>query len=190
MNLRTLMLAAALAAVSIPALAGSRSVLDPDLPRSLPGQGPVAVRWADPSTFTELRYSGNRFEARRGNWVVELAEYLRSSAERRLPAGERLEIEITDIRRAGNYEPWRGIQYDHVRFLTDLYPPRMAMRVRRVGADGAVAGEREVTLSDAAYLMGPGSGLGNDPLRFEKHMIDRWAQRALGPRLGVERTAP
>ena len=129
MNLRTLLLAAALAAASMPALAAGRTVLDPDLPRSLPAQGPVDVRWTDPAAFTELRHSGNRFEARRGTWVVDIAEHVRRAAERRLPAGERLEIEITDIRRAGNYEPWRGIQYDHVRFLTDLYPPRMAMRV-------------------------------------------------------------
>ena len=190
MNLRTLLLAAALAAASMPALAAGRTVLDPDLPHSLPTQGPVDVRWTDPAAFTELRHSGNRFEARRGTWVVDIAEHLRRAAERRLPAGERLEIEITDIRRAGNYEPWRGIQYDHVRFLTDLYPPRMAMRVRRIGADGTLLGERDVVLSDAAYLMGPGSGFDNDPLRFEKHMIDRWAQRELGPRLGADRRAP
>jgi hypothetical protein len=190
MNLRTLLLAAALAAASLPALAAGRTVLDPDLPRSLPAQGPVDVRWTDPAAFTELRHSGNRFEARRGTWVVDLAGHLRRAAERRLPAGERLEIEITDIRRAGNYEPWRGIQYDHVRFLTHLYPPRMTMRVRRLGSDGAVIDDGEVALSDAAYLMGPGSGFDNDPLRFEKHMIDRWAQRTLGPRISAVRPAP
>lgn len=189
MKLRIVLLAAALAAMSLPALAG-RSVLDPDVPRSLPEQGPVAVRWSDPAAFTELRYSGNTFEARRGNWVVEIAEHVRRSAERRLPAGERLDVEILDIRRAGNFEPWRGIQYDHVRFMTDLYPPRMTMRVRRLGRDGAVIDDREVALRDAAYLMGPGSGFDHDPLRFEKHMIERWAQRALGPRVSTRPPAP
>ena len=74
--------------------------------------------------------------------------------------------------------------------MTDLYPPRMTMRVRRLGRDGAVIDDREVALRDAAYLMGPGSGFDNDPLRFEKHMIDRWAQRALGPRISARRPAP
>ena len=189
MKLRIVLLAAALAAMSLAGLAG-RSVLDPDVPRWLPEQGPVAVRWSDPAAFAELRYSGNTFEARRGNWVVEIAEHVRRSAERRLPAGERLDVEILDIRRAGNFEPWRGIQYDHVRFMTDLYPPRMTMRVRRLGRDGAVIDDREVALRDAAYLMGPGSGFDHDPLRFEKHMIERWAQRALGPRVSARPPAP
>ena len=50
-----------------------------------------------------------------------------------------------------------------------------------------VANENGNTI--AAYLMGPGSGFDNDPLRFEKHMIDRWAQRTLGPRISAGRPA-
>ena len=83
------------------AAAGIRTVTDPAAPRSLPEQGPVSVRWEDPANFSEIRYSHNQFESRRGNWVEELAEHLRESTEPRLAPGERLEINITDIRRAG-----------------------------------------------------------------------------------------
>src|SRR3546814_16384748 len=75
--------------------------------------------------FTEIRRSGNRREARRGDWVHDLAEYLRKRARDRLPDGQRLEVTITDITRAGNYEPWRGISADSIRFMRDIYPPRI-----------------------------------------------------------------
>src|SRR3546814_8485015 len=55
------------------AWAGPSDVTDPEAPRSLPADGPVDVRWTDPAQFTEIRRSGNRREARRGDWVHELA---------------------------------------------------------------------------------------------------------------------
>src|SRR3546814_5481788 len=99
------------------AWAGPSDVTDPEAPRSLPADGPVDVRWTDPAQFTEIRRSGNRREARRGDWVHDLAEYLRKRASDRLPDGQRLEVTITDIARAGNYEPWHGINADSIRFM-------------------------------------------------------------------------
>ena len=73
-----------LAALAFPATAGVRNVTDPDAPRSLPADGTVDVRWTDPAQFTDIRYSGNRFEAARGNWVMQLAEHLQERALKEL----------------------------------------------------------------------------------------------------------
>src|SRR3546814_2118380 len=116
------------------AWAGPSDVTDPEAPRSLPADGPVDVRWTDPAQFTEIRRSGNRREARRGDWVHDLAEYLRKRASDRLPDGQRLEVTITDIARAGNYEPWHGINADSIRFMRDVYPPRIPLDFKLVGA--------------------------------------------------------
>lgn len=179
MKLHCLACALLLAAVAFPASAGVRNVTDPDAPRSLPVDGGVDVRWTDPAQFSDIRYSGNRREAARGDWVAQLAAHLRDRALKRLPPGERLEVEITDIRRAGTYEPWHGPQFDDVRIMRDLYPPRMALRFERVAADGRVidAGERE--LVDGAYLMRSSIIGASDPLRYEKAMIDRWLRDEL-----------
>lgn len=152
-------------------------VTDPDAPRSLPADGPVDVRWTDPSKFTEIRRSGNSREARRGDWVQELAEHLRKRADDRLPDGQRLEVTITDITRAGNYEPWRGIQADSIRFMRDIYPPRISLDFTLTGADGGVIAQGTRELSDIAYLQ-RGSPLGDsDPLRYEKRLIDDWLRK-------------
>lgn len=174
-----LLLAAALFTAST-AAAKTRNVTDPEAPRSLPDEGPVAVQWTDPAQFTELRFSGNRWEAERGNWVVQLAEHLRKEAAKRLPEGERLEVEITDIDRAGRYEPGRGINLDSVRIMREIYPPMVEFTFRRLDANGNVVAEGERKLRDTMYLSGSTSIGSNDHLRYEKRMIDDWLRDEIG----------
>lgn len=167
-----------------PAMAGKWAdrivrVTDPKAPRGLPEQGPVSVQWSDPAKFSEIRGSANRNEAERGDWVTDIAKYLRERAERRLPGDERLEVTITDIRRAGNFEPWRGVQYQDVRILRDLYWPRIAIDFKRSRADGSVVAEGQRVLSDPAYLSNASVIGEGDPLRYEKALIERWLRREL-----------
>lgn len=159
------------------AWAGPSDVTDPEAPRSLPADGPVDVRWTDPAQFTEIRRSGNRREARRGDWVHDLAEYLRKRASDRLPDGQRLEVTITDIARAGNYEPWHGINADSIRFMRDVYPPRITLDFKLVGADGNVLAQGTRELSDIAYLQRGSPLADSDQLRYEKRLIDDWLRK-------------
>ncbi len=173
---RLLLLVAVLLATAT-ASARVRNVTDPDAPRSLPAEGPVAVQWTDPAQFTDLKFSGNRWEAARGDWVAQLAEHVRDAAAKRLPEGDRLEVTITDIGRAGRYEPWHGMRMQDVRIMRDVYPPSMKLEFRQYGADGRLVAEGARELRDMGYLMGAGTLSGsNDSLRFEKRMIDDWAR--------------
>lgn len=86
-------------------------------PRALSSEGNVDVRWTDPAQFAEMRFSGNRWEAQRGDWVTQLATHFQQSAARRLPDGQHLSVTITDIRRAGQYEPWHGPRMQDVRIV-------------------------------------------------------------------------
>ena len=151
-------------------------VTDDDAPRSLPAEGPVDVRWRDPETFAEIRNSGNPTEARRGDWVADLAQYLRKRASPRLAAGERLEVEFIDIDLAGDFEPWRDINLQDTRMLREIYPPRITLSFIRSDASGAVIAQGERRLVDFMYVGGPG-GSDTDALRYEKRMIDQWLAR-------------
>ena len=186
MNLRPVLLtfALALTGATLAAAAGTasariRTVTDPDAPRALPEQGPVSVTWDDPANFTEIRYSLNKYESRRGDWVEQLAQHLRERAEKRLPPGEQLQVNITDIDRAGAYEPWRGVQFYDTRFILDIYPPRMTFNYRRIGARGEVVAEGEREIRDMGYLMVSNPYFNSDTLRYEKAMIDRWVSQEL-----------
>ena len=128
--------------------------------------------------FTEIRYSHNSWESKRGDWVERLAKHLRKSTEKALPAGQRMEFNITDIKRAGDYEPWRGPNAQDVRIVRDIYPPRMTFTFIRYGADGQIIDQGERKLADMGFLSSS-SSLDSDLLRYEKRMIDDWVRREL-----------
>ena len=156
-----------------------RTVSDPQAPRALPAEGPVQVQWTDPAQFTELRYSRNRWDAQRGDWVEDLAEHLRKQASKQLPEGQKLEVTITDIKRAGDYEPWHGPRLDDVRIMRDIYPPRISLQFTLTDANGQIIDQGERKLSDTGYLLNSSLPSNTDPLRYEKRMLSDWVRREL-----------
>ncbi len=165
-------------AMASPLAAAPRNVTDPDAPRTLqPSASPVQVSWTDPAEFTEMRHSRNRWEAQRGNWIAQLAEHLQERAERALPPGQRLEVVITDIKRAGDFEPWAGMHLRDVRVMRDIYPPRMDLQFTRYDASGVVIDQGQRNLVDMAYL--GRVGIGSDALRYEKRLVDDWVRQEL-----------
>ena len=160
--------------VAGPVASRTRNVTDTDAPRSLSTAGPVSVDWTDPSEFSDIRYSGNRWQAQRGNWVEQLAQYLQKRALKKLPQGESLQVTFTDIKRAGNYEPWHGPNLHDARIIRDIYPPRITLTFKRLDAQGGVIEQGERKLSDPGFLAGSSRVGDSDPLRYEKGMLDDW----------------
>lgn len=179
MTLTGLALASLLMAGSAVAARPANNVADPQAPRTLTAEGPVQVQWDDPAGFTELRYSRNRWEAQRGDWVVKLAEYVRKRAAGQLPEGQQLAVTFTDIKRAGDYEPWHGPQLDDVRFMRDIYPPRISLQFTLTDAQGQVLDQGERKLADGSYLYNATRLSDSDPLRYEKRLLDDWLRREL-----------
>lgn len=157
-------------------------VTDADYPRSLEQTGPVAVSWTDPAQFTEVRHSRNRFEAVQGDWVRDLAEHLAQRAADALRPGEQLAVEITDIKRAGEFEPAIG-RSDHVRIVRDIYPPRIELNYTLSDAAGNVIASGERRLSDLAFLSRtPGSTSMGNSLRHEERLLNDWIRRDIADR--------
>lgn len=162
----------------------SDTVTDPNKPRALPADASVvAVSWTDPAQFSDLKYSGNRWQANQGDWVNDLAKYLRKSASKRLQPGEKLDVQITDIMRAGQYEPWHGPRMDDVRIVRDHYPPRIDLTYTLTGADGQVIAQGNKELRDLGFMMTTPPISDSDPLRYEKQMLDQWTRS--GMRVGA-----
>ena len=180
-HLATALISAALAAAFVvPAFAAR--VTDPELPRSLDADGPVTVSWTDPQAFSEIRYSRNRFEAERGDWVRGIARHLAKRAAGALGPGERLDVVITDIELAGDFEPGAG-RSDGVRIVRDIYPPRIDLSYTLYDASGDVADSGERSLRDIGFLHRQAGTVGSgDPLRLEKRLVDAWVRDELARR--------
>lgn len=181
--LATVVIACVLAACTTTGARRSDDVTDPARPRSLPAGGRVEIQWTDPAQFTEVRYSRNRWEAIRGDWVRTLAEHMREAAEIRLQPTQRLDVTITDIDRAGDYEFGAGVSARSIRFMRDLYPPRMDLSFTLTDANGTTLAQGTRQLSDLGYLTTSTSLFGDsDPLRYDKRLIDDWVRKEFGSR--------
>jgi hypothetical protein len=137
----------------------------------------VQVTWTNPADFSEAKESNGSGLGREppDQWLGDLAKHLRYRAERVLPTGQSLQVTFTNVQRAGTYEPWRGPQWDDVRIIKDLYPPRIDLKFTLTDASGVVR-EGTRVLRDPSFMQ---RGLLNesDPLRFEKRMLDDWLRR-------------
>jgi hypothetical protein len=164
--------------------AATRRVTDPDAPRALAEEGRVQVEWNDPNQFHEIKFSHNRFEASRGDWVRTLAKWIRKRAEPRLAAGTSLQVRLLDIERAGEYEPGRyfgGTGGEWVRILRDVYPPRIELEFRVLDDQGQVLQQGQRKLTDLLYLHNiVTTTYSSDPLRYEKSLLTDWVKKEFG----------
>lgn len=166
----SLRLALLLCAVSITACTALAKTPAPDAAQR------VTVTWSDPADFSDRRENPGFRRDRPELWLGQLAQHLQRRADRALPAGERLSVTFTDIKRAGTYEPWRGPLWDDVRIVKDLYPPRIDLHFTLTDANGTELEGGDRSLRDPAFLSRD-VPVHDDPLRFEKRLLDDWVRR-------------
>jgi hypothetical protein len=143
-------------------------------PQPLPER--IKVTWSDPAAFTDTRDNPGIDRNRPEEWLNQLARHLSYRADRALAPGERLDVTFTDVKRAGTYEPWRGPRWDEVRIIKDIYPPSIDLHFSVTDANGNVLDQGDRKLRDPAFLS-RSPPYADDPLRFEKRMLDDWLRR-------------
>ncbi len=136
----------------------------------------ITAEYVNAEKFTDFRDGIFDSEKGRQHLIEQINEHL-ASLGGRLPAGQRLEIRFTDINLAGDFEPWRGANFDEIRIMKDIYSPRMEFSYRVLDANGAVVREGTEKLSDLAYLMNISMVGSHDGLRHDKQLLTDWVRR-------------
>ena len=144
----------------------------------------VTVDFVDADHFTDFSDSYAFPERGRKYYTKQLSEYLSDRAAKKLPKGWRLQVVVTDVDMAGEFEPWRSSSAQDVRIVKDLYPPRIDLSFRIWNAAGNVVAEGDRKLRDMGFMYS-GRTLDSDPLKYEKRLLDRWVAREMGSGLGV-----
>ena len=144
-----------------------------------PAESSVSVTFVNPEQFTENRLYGRQDRFNRIDYLAQLEAYLIKQGQAILKPGQSLHVNITDIRLAGAYEPWRGLQWSYVRIMRDIYSPRIDLDFRLVDQDGNVLREGKRVLRDLDYLH---SGVGvpsasGASLYYDKALLRRWLFR-------------
>lgn len=140
--------------------------------------GTASVRYDHPENFTETR-EVQAFAPMRADsgYLATLKAYIEKRAAAMLPEGERLDIVITDIDRAGSYLPTAG-RPNPVRIIKDTYPPRINLHFRLLDSRGKTIREGDRRLVGLGFMYDSvGTLSDSDPLRYEKHLVDRWLRR-------------
>jgi hypothetical protein len=140
----------------------------------------ISVVFVDPQKFTDLKQEQG--EATSPLLLDQLRDFILRTGERSVPAGLRLEVRVTDVDLAGRFEPWRGPEFDHVRIVKSLYPPRVRLDFKLTDAEGRVvsAGGRELT--DLAFQTRDAFARpGDDYLRYEKDLLRDWLHSEFKP---------
>jgi hypothetical protein len=132
----------------------------------------VAITYIAPEKFRDREF---RQERTRASALAEFDKEFAKLAERYVPAGRDLAIEVLDIDLAGDFEPW-NFDYRDVRIMRDTTPPKIRFRYTLFEA-GKVLKRDEVRLSDMNYLSRPGAA--NDTERFahDKQLLEDWFRK-------------
>jgi hypothetical protein len=129
----------------------------------------ITVRWVEPERYSD---AGRGIDRER---TLEVLERHLVSLSDRLPAGQRLALEVTDVQLAGELEPY-GRALPEVRVMRGRADwPVMELRYTLSDGERTLA-RGEARLSDPSYMHSGLSTVRSQPLGYEKRMLERWIQ--------------
>ena len=139
----------------------------------------VRVSFDQPENFSDVRDGFTSTEKGQEANLEGIEQYVQKQAKQYLPADQKLEITFTNIDLAGEFEPW-GAGMNDIRIVKDIYPPRIDLQFRVMDASGNVIKEGERKLRDLSFMMNLRLNK-DDPLRYEKTLIDDWMRKDVRP---------
>ena len=152
-------------------LAAISAVMAADAPAKTNAR--VEVIFSSPEKFTDVRDAYTASDRGRDGILDQIRDYLVSQADRYVTPGQKLTVTFTDIDLAGDFEPWRGSEGMDIRIVKDIYPPKMDLEFKLTGSDGTVIKEGKRQLRDLVFMSNLSINR-NDPLRFDKALLDDW----------------
>jgi len=151
--------------------AGVAVAVAPDKPASA-----IEVIFLAAENFTDVKDGHMDSDRGREGVLEQLKEHLVSHGAKYLAKGQRLQITVTDVDLAGDFEPWRGINFHDIRIVKDIYPPRVNLEFKLFDAEGKVVSEGKRQLRNLGYLMSMAMPT-SDPLRYDKEMLNDWLRQ-------------
>ncbi len=137
----------------------------------------VVIDWHQPDQYTDL---GTHFHdhTNLNTFKKELEPYVVRIANDHLPDGTTLELTITDVDLAGEFEPWRP--ETDVRIVRTVYPPRMSLQYSVFDVRGELVDSGEADIVDPTFDFNIGQRfLSQDRFFYERDLIASWIRNDL-----------
>ena len=132
----------------------------------------VTVTFVHPEDYSDMPLAAYDRDA----IIKQFSDYF-AYLGKRLPAGQELKIEVLDIDLAGSVKP-NFRRHSDLRVLRNRADgPQMRLRYT-LESQGQVVQSGDERLTNMSYMDRIGSyASSNDPLRYEKQMIDDWFKK-------------
>jgi hypothetical protein len=132
----------------------------------------VLVTFDHPEAYTDAALYGDRGSQPRAPAIDGIRQHLQRLGARYLRPGQTLRVEVLDVDLAGRFEPLRPFAAD-VRIMRQVTWPAIKVRctLEENGVPRTTVAE---TIIDQNYLGHAMVYTANDPLRYEKTMLDAW----------------
>jgi hypothetical protein len=137
----------------------------------------VSVSFVDPEKFTDSRRA--ELAPTSAGVLRELEKFMIETGGRYLPETMKLNIRVTDIDLAGDFELFRGPQADQVRITKGVYPPRIMLEFEVIDGAAAVVRSGKRDLTDINYQL-RNVYPREDYLRYEKDILRDWLRAEAG----------
>lgn len=138
----------------------------------------VQVTFDHPEKFRDIKDHDMPTDKGEAYILSQLKDFIVKRATGYLPAGYSVAITFTDIDLAGEFEPWRGPQWDNVRIVKDIYPPDFRFSYTISDADGKAVKSGTEDLHDMNFQMRVMIDT-SDSLRYEKDILNDWLRDTL-----------
>jgi len=170
-----------------PLLIASCVLASPSLSIANTEQPVIRQSLIDVDSFRDFSVSGMSPERSVGVWDSEFERFAAHNASF-VPTGMVLHLEFTDIDMAGDIQPWRNRNNADIRYIENIYPPRLVFRYSLTDADGTVVASGEETLRNLSFLFGARPIRQYDTFHYEFEMLRDWLRRDLRDQLAVARS--
>lgn len=103
--------------------------------------------------FRDFSVSGLTEERTLPLFEAEVMDTLSSAATKYLAEDETLVLHFTDIDMAGDIQPWRNRLNADIRYVEQIYPPRLSFTYEILDAQGTVVSSGEESIADLSFMM-------------------------------------
>lgn len=128
------------------------------------------VTWSDYKKYRDIKAGDESRKHFRERTFKNFEKHFTKLASR-LPEGQILKIDVTDVDLAGDTNAG-GI--NRLRIVKEIYFPRMDFSYQLFSADGTVMKEDKVELKDMNFMNSSNLRYSNKTLGHEKKLLDDW----------------
>lgn len=141
--------------------------------------GKLRVEWQDPDSYRDVRAANGPDKPYRDNVFFQIEKHL-TKITKKLPEGQTLTLTFTDVDLAGQVWPaqFQGMPgTGDVRIVRGINYPRFDFNYSLINTAGNVLKQGEESLKDMSFQQRVNRIFRNDPLRYEKALLERWLSR-------------